>query len=129
MMTENCLKRKIITVSGSTRFIDVIAVIQWYLETLEGAICLGMNLLPEWYGAEASHQAEAEGIDKEQDSLHFDKIDISHELYVVNVNHYIGKSTAREIAYAQKKGINIRYYQDDYLRHKVIHQMQRKERR
>lgn len=37
------------------------------------------------------------------DQLHFRKIDLSDEIYVVNVGGYVGSSTRREIAYARER--------------------------
>lgn len=34
---------------------------------------------------------------------------MADEIYVINVGGYIGQSTRKEIAYAQSKGIGIRY--------------------
>ncbi|MBW7473213.1 hypothetical protein K0T92_00485 [Paenibacillus oenotherae] len=42
--------------------------------------------------------------------LHFRKIDISDEIFVIDRNGYIGSSTKREIEYAKEKGKAIRYY-------------------
>ena len=41
------------------------------------------------------------------DALHFDKIDLSWGIYVVNPGGYIGDSTRREIAYARKHGKHV----------------------
>lgn len=43
-------------------------------------------------------------------NLHLRKIDVSDEIFVVDVNGYIGSSTKREIEYAKEKGKVIRYY-------------------
>lgn len=41
--------------------------------------------------------------------LHYNKIEISDAIYVVNVNGYIGKSTSKEIEYAKKRGKEVMY--------------------
>ena len=41
--------------------------------------------------------------------MHLRKIDLADEIFVVNVNGYIGESTRREIAYAQKMGKKVNY--------------------
>lgn len=41
--------------------------------------------------------------------LHYNKIEISDAIYVVNVNGYIGNSTRKEIEYAKKHGKEIMY--------------------
>lgn len=43
---------------------------------------------------------------------HFKRIELSDAILVVNINHYIGNSTNREIEYAQKLGKEIRYVFD-----------------
>lgn len=45
----------------------------------------------------------------ELDKLHKRKIDLADEVFVLNVNGYIGESTASEIAYAEMRGKDIRY--------------------
>lgn len=41
--------------------------------------------------------------------MHKHKIDMSDEIYVVNVNNYIGEDTLEEIEYAKSKGKRISY--------------------
>ncbi len=98
------VKPKIICMSGSSRFVDKMAVMAWELEK-EGYIVLGLHLLPAWYeGVQADHQAESEGIGEAMDELHLRKIDLSDEVFVFNKGGYIGESTQREIKYAREKG-------------------------
>ena len=42
-------KPKIVVLCGSSRFVDVMAVCQWFIERDEQAIGMGLHLLPEWY--------------------------------------------------------------------------------
>ena len=44
--------------------------------------------------------------------LHYNKIEISDAIYVVNVGGYIGNSTAKEIEYAKKLGKEVMYLED-----------------
>ncbi len=105
---------KIVVFCGSSKFCDVMAVCAWLVEKHESAITMGLHLLPYWYCTEAeSHLAEAEGIADQMDELHLRKIDLATEVFVVNINDYIGESTAREIRYAEKKGIKLRWYMTD----------------
>lgn len=48
---------------------------------------------------------EKQGLDK----LHFRKIDLADEIYVVNVGGYVGSSTRREIAYARSQSKAVRF--------------------
>lgn len=106
-------KSKIITLCGSSRFCDVMAVCAWLIEKKEQAITMGLHLLPIWYPSHSDHQAEYEGVADAMDDLHKRKIDISDEIFVVNRDDYIGKSTISEIEYAKNLGKNIRWYTHD----------------
>ncbi len=101
---------KIICLCGSSRFIFYFATLAWELEK-QGAITLGLHLLPENYSAEAipDHLAEYEGVAERMDALHLRKIDLADEVFVINVDGYIGKSTANEIKYATELGKPIKY--------------------
>ena len=43
------------------------------------------------------------------DDMHLRKIDMADEIFVINVGGYIGESTMREIAYAEKTGKKVNY--------------------
>ncbi len=101
-------KPKIICLCGSTRFIETFAVLSWEFEK-EGAICLGLHYLPSSYTTAKDHLAEAEGVKEHFDNLHKRKIDLADEIFVININGYIGESTRSEIDYATKLGKVIRY--------------------
>ena len=109
------MKPKIVTMCGSSRYCDVMAVCAWIIERDELAITFGLHLLPGWYGGSKDHIAEHESCANEMDNLHLRKIDLSDEIFVVNVDGYIGESTAREIKYAEKIGLNVRYFGKDII--------------
>lgn len=46
------------------------------------------------------------------DDMHKRKIDMADEIFVINVNGYIGDSTKSEIEYAKAKEKNIKYLED-----------------
>ncbi len=50
------------------------------------------------------------------DTMHFRKIELCDEVYIVNVNGYIGASTQAEIEYATQLGKKIQYLEPIYLR-------------
>ncbi|MGB3341299.1 MAG: hypothetical protein WBB37_07455 [bacterium] len=111
-MKEN--KPKIICICGSTRFADLHATTKWELEKDGKAICLMINYLPLWYSIlqgwlGCDHFAEQSGRKKILDELHLRKIDLADEIFVINKNGYIGKSTHEEIEYAQQHGKAISY--------------------
>ena len=99
---------EIVCLCGSTRFIEQMAVEAWELEK-RGAIVLSCHLLPHWYGAAGDHQAEAEGVAAQLDTLHLRKIDIADRVRVINLGGYIGESTRNEINYAESLGKPITY--------------------
>ena len=46
------------------------------------------------------------------DEMHKQKIDMSDEIYVINVGGYIGESTKSEMEYAKKNGKKISYLEN-----------------
>jgi hypothetical protein len=102
---------KVITLCGSSRFVDIMAVVAWILERDEGAIVMGLHLLPWWYSPDlpADHLAEHENVASKMDELHLRKIDRSQEIIVIDENNYIGDSTRREIEYAKNTGKAVKY--------------------
>lgn len=101
---------KIICLCGSSRFVDIMAVVGWLLEKDEGAITIGLHLLPNWYpDVPENHIAEAEGVTEQMDELHLRKIDLADEIFVIDWEGYIGESTSKEIEYAIAKNKPIRF--------------------
>ena len=105
---------KIICICGSTRFADLHSIVRWELEKEGKNICLMINVLPEWYVKEqgfhsADHSGEQAGNKDILDELHFCKIDMADEVFVVNHEGYIGESTRNEIEYAKKQGKIVKY--------------------
>lgn len=116
-------KPKVVTLCGSSRFCDIMAVCAWFIERDEKAIIIGVHLLPAWCGLGpttdclAEHEGAAEKFG--DGYLRMIDLDLSDELFVVNFTGYIGESTGREIAYAQSHGKKIRYYESDEIGDKV----------
>lgn len=112
---------KIITLCGSSRFCAEMAILAWEFEK-GGLIALGLHLLPQTYCEENGmvpdesgrihHIGEQQGVEDQMDALHFKKIEMADSIYVVNVGGYIGKSTSREIAYAEHLGKPVSYLED-----------------
>lgn len=96
----------IVCLCGSTRFMDAFFEAGWKF-TLEGAIVLSVGVCKhtEHHGAEALGQDVAERLDE----LHLRKIDLADSVFVLNVNGYIGDSTAMEIEYAESQNKPIGY--------------------
>ncbi len=102
-------KPKIVCLCGSTRFLDWFMIKAWELEK-QGIISLGVNILPpKYFKEDGGKGAEQEGVAKILDELHLRKIDLADEVFVLNVDGYIGESTRNEINYAIAKGKKIEY--------------------
>jgi len=104
-------KPKIICLCGSTRFLEVFAIKAYELERDEGVIVVGCHYLPPSYFGDGpvvtDHLAEHEGCKDDMDRLHFRKIELADEIFVLNVGGYTGESTQREIVYAISLGKKI----------------------
>ncbi len=94
---------KIITLCGSIRFKDEFMKVQEKL-TLDGNIVL----IPNFFNNIKKEEIDLE-TKKMLDEMHKQKIDMSDEIYVINVGGYIGESTKLEIEYAKRKGKKISY--------------------
>lgn len=95
---------KVITLCGSTRFKEQFLQQQKRL-TLEGNIVLTVGL----FGHSGNEEVWKPGTKEMLDDMHLRKIDFSDEIFVINVGGYIGESTRREIAYAERTGKDVRY--------------------
>lgn len=105
---------RVITLCGSTRFKDAFMEAQKQL-TLDGNIVISVGL----YGHSGDNEVW-EGMDEDTltktklmlDDMHKRKIDMSDEIYVINVGGYIGDSTRSEIEYAKRTGKDIQYLEE-----------------
>lgn len=99
------MKRKIVTLCGSTRFKDYFMEYN-RLFTMEGAVVL----MPGVFGhmGDPVNEKEKQALDE----LHRDKIKMSDAIFVVNINHYIGDSTRNEIEYAKSLNKPILYAEE-----------------
>lgn len=100
---NNNRKYKVITLCGSIKFKDIFLKVQENL-TLKGNIVFMPNFFTNIKKEEVSLDTK-----KMLDEMHKQKIDMSDEIYVINLNGYIGESTKSEIEYANSKGKNISY--------------------
>ena len=101
---------KIICMCGSTRFTSEMLIWQWEL-TKRGYIVLSWCALPDSYfkAEDKTHVGDQEGVKEIVDEVHKRKIDLADEVYVVNINGYVGESTRSEIDYALEQGKPIIY--------------------
>ena len=95
---------KVITLCGSTRFKEQFMEAQKRL-TLQGCIVISVGL----FGHSGDDEVWKPGTKEMLDDMHLRKIDMADEIFVINVEGYIGESTRREIAYAEITGKKIRY--------------------
>ena len=85
-------KAKVITMCGSVKFIEEINAHAERLE-LEGNCVL--SIIPPTRGNYSLEDFDTFG------AMHYQKIDMSDAIFVVNVNGYIGNSVRSEIEYAE----------------------------
>ena len=98
------MRREIITLCGSTRFMDAFKEVERAL-TFEGII----PLAPAIYG-KAENVEYSEELAKNLFELHQDRIRISDGIFVIDVDGYIGDATKKDIELAEKENKTIRCY-------------------
>lgn len=97
---------RIITLCGSTKFKDQFEQANAYL-TLQGNIVMSVAFFEQSEGYEITEkQAELLG------EIHYKKIDLSDEIFIIDVGGYIGDRTKREIEYAKRNGKSVRFYSE-----------------
>lgn len=99
-----CAGYKIITLCGSTKFKDEFLEQQKRL-TLEGNIVISVGL----FGHSGDNEVWANDTKTMLDDMHKRKIDMSDEIFVINVGGYIGESTKSEIVYAIANNKRVNY--------------------
>ena len=107
-------KYKVITLCGSTRFKEEFLKTQKDL-TLKGNIVLSVGLFGHSGDDEVWENMDEWTLTKTKemlDDMHKRKIDMSDEIFVINVNGYIGESTKSEIEYAIKHGKKVNYLEN-----------------
>lgn len=93
---------KIITLCGSTKFKDEFMRVQKEL-TLKGYIVISVGC----FGHSGDIFTDEQKI--MLDDMHKRKIDMADEIYVIDVDGYIGESTNSEIKYAKEHGKKVNY--------------------
>ena len=99
-------KYNIITLCGSTRFKNEFLEVQKKL-TLEGNIVISLGVFNH-SGDKITDEQRKQFVE-----MHKQKIDMSDEIYVINVGEYIGESTKSEIEYAKTKNKKISYLENN----------------
>lgn len=104
-------KYKVVTLCGSTKFKDQFMQVQKEL-TLKGYIVISVGLFGHSGDNEVWENMDESTLTKTKemlDDMHKRKIDMADEIFVINVNGYIGESTKSEIQYALNKGKKVNY--------------------
>jgi len=107
-------KYKVITLCGSTRFKEEFMKAQKNL-TLKGYIVINVGLFGHSGDSEVWENMDEGTLTKTKemlDDMHKRKIDMADEIFVINVNGYIGESTRSEIEYAKKTGKKVNYLEN-----------------
>lgn len=98
-------KIKVVTICGSMKFVTEMPKIATLLEVQHG-----WCVIQPVYDIETA-EATQRGLQNIVNA-HWEKIDISDAIYVVNIGGYIGSSTRNEINYALSKGKEIIYHEN-----------------
>ena len=83
--------------------------------TLEGNIVISVGLFGHSGDDEVWESMDEGTLTKTKemlDDMHKRKIDMADEIFVINVDGYIGESTRSEINYAMEKGMPVRYLEE-----------------
>lgn len=105
---------KVITLCGSTRFKNEFLQAQKDL-TLQGNIVISVGLFGHAGDSEVWENMNEGTLTKTKemlDDMHKRKIDMADEIFVINVDGYIGDSTKSEIEYAKSLGKKVNYLED-----------------
>lgn len=105
-------KYKVITLCGSTRFKDAFLEAQKQL-TLKGNIVISVGL----FGHSGDNEVWTEGTKEMLDDMHLRKIDMADEIYVINVDGYIGSSTDSKKTVSKSVDLNV--HSGDVVEHKA----------
>ena len=95
---------KIVTLCGSTKFKEAFLKAQKDL-TLQGNIVISVGL----FGHSGDNEVWTNNTKEMLDDMHKRKIDMADEIFVINVDGYIGTSTQSEIEYAISTGKTVSY--------------------
>lgn len=98
------MKRELITLCGSTRFMKEFKDVERAL-TFEGNI----PLPPAIYG-KSENVEYSEELSKRLFELHLDKIRISDTIFIIDVDGRLGDSTSKELKLALENKKKVRYY-------------------
>lgn len=96
---------KVITLCGSTKFKTQFEETIKEL-TLQGNIVISVGC----FGHSGDNEVFTNNVKEMLDDMHKRKILMANEIYVIDVDGYVGESTRSEIEFAKANNIPIRYY-------------------
>lgn len=97
-------KYKVVTLCGSTRFKEEFVKAQKDL-TLQDNIVISVGL----FGHSGDNEVWTDDTKEMLGDMHKRKIDMADEIFIINVDGYIGESTRSEIEYAKEHNKPVRY--------------------
>ncbi len=100
-------KAKVICMCGSLKYTSIL------MQETEKLTLEGYNVISVIYETKDRDSYTDEDI-RLFTQLHFQKIDLSDAIYVVNVNGHIGDGTKKDIEYAEQTGKEIIYMEKTY---------------
>ena len=103
---------KVVTLCGSTTFAEEFAAVNRRL-TLEGHVVISLGVFSLTDLPDHDWAVDHSELERRLGALHFQKIRMADEVYVVDPGGYVGESTRREIAYAHSLGTPVRYLSRD----------------
>lgn len=101
---------KVITLCGSVRFKV------YHIEAIKALTLQKYIVLP--LGTYGQDEGEWKLTLYELRDIHYQRIDMSDAIYVIDPNYYVGKSTREEIDYAKKHGKKV-FYMSQHFRHEI----------
>lgn len=102
------VRRKVITLCGSTKFKDAYFYWNRKLSLDEDAVVISVTAFGHSGDAITPEQKE------QLDQIHKHKIDLADEIFVLDQGGYIGDSTRSEILYATKEHKKVRYLSHEF---------------
>lgn len=99
---------KIVCLCGSTRFANEFMAAQ-FAETVAGNIVLTVGCFPRKTDGTWDRMQVTDEQKVALDQLHFRKIELADEIFVINVGGYVGESTTNEINHARRLDKPIRW--------------------
>lgn len=107
---------RIVTLCGSTRYKDEFMKVAERL-TLEGNVVLGPCVFTK--SPDSNTIEPSDDMLQRLEEVHFAKIDMSDEIFVVNKDGYIGDGTLKEIQYAVDHNKLVRFLNPSVVIHGV----------